>query len=133
MPCLSPPNDDVGKHDLLGPDGWPLIGTLSGQLITEDECPTERIWRPAVPIPEIPQPTVLLPRVPAEDDTEVLPRISEVSDELAEERRRATDVALNRDQGMARPLEPLDPRDPASLLRLLDALNRWDPNKNRKD
>ncbi|GAB3448736.1 hypothetical protein GCM10027436_42370 [Actinophytocola sediminis] len=131
VPCLSPA-DDVGKHDLLGPDGWPLIGTFSGQLITEDECPTERIWRPAVEIPEIPESTMVLPRVPVDspEDTALLPPISEVGDELAEERRRATDVAWNRSQNA---VTPLNPRNRSDLQRLLDALNRWNPNRNRKD
>jgi hypothetical protein len=116
---------------LLGPDGWPLIGTFSGHLITEDECQTERIWRPAVPLPEIPEPTVVLPRVAegSEDETVILPRISETGDELAEEKRRAADVALNRNQATV----PLDPYDRPAVERLLEALKRWDPNKNRKD
>jgi hypothetical protein len=118
----------VGKHDLLGPDGWPLIGTVSGYL-TEDEEPTEQFWAPMSD--ELDGQTLILLTVPAWDnETTVLPGVPSLADEEDEERRHATDVALDRE---GRTDVPFDPRNPGDLQRLLHSPKHWPSNPKRKD
>lgn len=126
----------MGKHDLLGPDPWPLIGTFSGYL-TEDDQPTKPFWSPTWDdLEDQHQETTLLPAVAAsDDDTAVLPAVPATGepDDLDEdaERRRATDVALNRE---LRADVPFDPRNSDDLRWLLGELRkRWPTTPKRED
>ncbi len=123
----------MGRHQLTGPDGEPVIGTdsafgLGGRHAfkrdppspdtdpdTEpDDTPTVRFYGPEWnALIE----TAILDSTPSGHDVH----------------NPALDVAGNRDTAPSTET-PLDPTDPAALHRLLGSLRRWNPNppKHRK-
>lgn len=124
----------MGRHQLTGPDGEPVIGTdntfgLGGRHTLRSE-PSDPETDPDSEPDDAPTVRFYGPEWNALIETAILGPIPPGHDI----RNQAIDVAANRDSAN-RTETPLDPTDPAALHRLLESLRRWNPNppKDRKD